>query len=77
MRWEIRCSRSAGMAVQLRRNTHIVAVITDYVFGSDTAVDYSLAVVAMTTIPLGIVSLYVGLHAGPDTAKAARPVTIN
>ena len=22
MRWEIRCSRSAGMAVQLRRNTH-------------------------------------------------------
>ena len=23
MRWEIRCSRSAGMAVQLRRNMHI------------------------------------------------------
>ena len=38
MRWEIRCSRSAGMAVQLRRNTHSVDLVAngDWAYRSDT-----------------------------------------
>jgi MFS family permease len=57
----------------------VVAVITDYVFANDATVGYSLALVALVTIPLGSGSLYLGLGARgrsnveKDTTSAAAP----
>ena len=44
-----------------------VALCTDYVFGYDNAVGYSLALTAAALTPLGILSLYLGLP--PSSAR--------
>ncbi len=44
-----------------------VALCTDYIFGYDNAVGYSLALTAAVLTPLGILSLYLGLP--PSTVK--------
>ena len=51
----------------------VVALITDYVFGHDLAVRYSLAIMGGTIAPLAAFSLAFGLkhyRAGLDSAKS-------
>jgi hypothetical protein len=50
----------------------LVALCTDYVFGSDAAVGYSIALVAGISAPLAALFLWWGLAAFRDTAESLK-----
>jgi MFS family permease len=59
-----------GSLISMGFGPTLVALVTDYVFGDPMKLRYSMAVVAATTIPLGVVLAYLSLK--PYRASRAR-----